>query len=163
MINKDSYVDLLFRRFGEIYGSRSGLIQGSRNDWSETLQNCKFDDIRKALDDCRSDPSILITLEVFRELLGKPPKTDISDNSLIDSRPKEAIRSDLTDLQLIAMDDSTAAVMLSAEQQYDRTRLLMAKDGNDQAKRYEAIATLNKEEKTAPRKSNSRTSTKDYY
>ena len=131
-----NFIPLLFQRFGEIYGVRAGLIEGSRVEWGKVICGSSGEEIKKALDSCREDPTILVTLELFAELLGKKPKFHISDNKDGYCKAKEVpISHSYSRSELLSMDEQTASVKLTGEQYYDRTRLILEQQAIEQCRR----------------------------
>lgn len=166
-VNND-WITLLFKRFDEIYLIEANAIDKTLESWVFALQGINAEQIKHALEICRSNITILPTPILFRELcLGKkslsndnnsnsstkeaiitrpestriiplqwPDKSLESSNSVSDIRQKKDWQQ-----ELLAMDESSALINLSPEHRYDRTRLLMEKQGREQVSRMQALAS----------------------
>lgn len=125
----EKWVDRLFKRFHEIYGVRSGIIEGTRKDWEEIIKDKTGEQILSALEACKEDVDVLVTLSLFKQLLSESKKKlliPLPTEVEID-KPKN-ITINYSPQELLSFDEKSAVALLTYEQQYDRMRLFLERE-----------------------------------
>ena len=154
----ESWVMRIFKRLTDIYTTYT--TPETISQWQNILGSVTANQIKYALQECRNNPEMMPNATMFAELCKN--YTDISDNTHSDScaikapignlksyeviplqwpknKPQvkiEAIDDDWK-AKLMAMDDMQALETLSRDKQYERSRLLLAKEGQDMVSRYQ--------------------------
>jgi hypothetical protein len=164
-----SWIDALFSRLSDIYQERYSDIDKTFDNWAMGLNGMSGEQIKHALALCRADREILPSPMLFRTLClsyGFISDNNNSDCSQLKAQGEEIKSNGVIPLvlpfkaessynplnlpvvkdpdwkdKLLAMDE-IQALGLSVSERYDRTRLLMEKQGREQVRRLQTVTDL---------------------
>lgn len=166
-INKN-WIELLFKRFDEIYAENAISIPKNISQWEETLEGITAETIKKVLAICKKDNSVLMTSALFKVLCDlqqdkTEPTVNIPVNAPPDAIPATPMQKHANsysllykqpesentvgngesllerDNRLLCMSE-LEAMGLSTSDKYDRIRLLASKQGRENVARLQALA-----------------------